>query len=61
MRDRELVHVTLLGRALGLVLVVVVTALAARLVWLLLEPLMPVLLSLLGLATIYRFVLGRRR
>lgn len=49
------------GRLVGYVLAVVVVAGAARLVWALLEPLMPVLVTLLVLAGIYWLLLRRVR
>lgn len=49
------------GRIIGYALAVVVVAGAARLVWELLQPLVPVLVTLLVLAGIYWFILGRVR
>ncbi|MGH2366911.1 MAG: hypothetical protein ACRDI2_01825 [Chloroflexota bacterium] len=48
------------GRIIGYALAVVVVAAAARAVWELLQPLVPVLLILLVLAGIYWIILGRR-
>lgn len=47
------------GRIIGYCLAVVVVAGAARLVWALLQPLVPVLLTLLGLVAVYWVVFRR--
>ncbi len=48
------------GRIIGYAIAVVVVAAAARAVWELLQPLVPVLLILLALAGIYWIILSRR-
>ncbi|MGH7928888.1 MAG: hypothetical protein ACREQV_13960 [Candidatus Binatia bacterium] len=47
------------GRIVGYALAVMVVAAAARAVWELLQPLVPVLLTLLALAGIYWVIFGR--
>jgi len=54
-------HPPLPGRIVGYALAVVVVAAAARAVWELLSPLVPVLLTLLGLVAVYWVILGRGR
>jgi len=49
------------GRIVGYAVAVVVVAASARLVWELLQPLVPVLLVLVGLVGILWFVIGRLR
>lgn len=49
------------GRIIGYALTVVVVAVAARVVWELLNPLLPVLCTLLALVGVYWVVLGRGR
>lgn len=49
------------GRVIGYALAVVVVAGVARAVWELLQPLVPVLLTLLGLVAVYWVILGRGR
>ena len=52
---------SVLGRVVGAALVLVAVALAGRLAWELLRPLLPYLVTLLGLAGVYWLILGRRR
>ncbi|MGH3903845.1 MAG: hypothetical protein ACRDTE_06610 [Pseudonocardiaceae bacterium] len=47
------------GRIIGYALAVVVVAAAARAVWELLQPLVPVLLTLLALVGVYWVIFGR--
>ena len=47
------------GRIVGYAVAVVVVAASARLVWELLSPVLPVLVTLLVLVGIYWFILGR--
>ncbi|MGQ0572920.1 MAG: hypothetical protein ACT4RN_01805 [Pseudonocardia sp.] len=49
----------LAGRIIGYAFMVVVVAGAARLVWELLQPLVPVLLTLLGLVAVFWVVIRR--
>lgn len=49
------------GRIIGYAVAVVVVAAAARAVWELLQPLVPVLVVLLALAGLYWLVFGRLR
>lgn len=49
----------LAGRIIGYVFMVVVVAGAARLVWELLQPLVPVLVTLLGLVAVFWVVVRR--
>jgi len=49
------------GRIVGYAVAVVIVAASARLVWELLQPLVPVLLVLVGLVGILWFVIGRLR
>jgi hypothetical protein len=49
------------AKVMSAAVVLVVTAVAGRLAWELLEPLLPYLLLLLGLILVYTVVLGRFR
>lgn len=49
------------GRIVGYAFAVVVVAASARLVWELLQPLLPVLVTLVALAGIYWLIFGRLR
>jgi MFS superfamily sulfate permease-like transporter len=49
------------GRIVGYALAVVVVAAAARATWELLQPLLPVLVTLVALAGIYCLIFGRLR
>ncbi|WP_091039721.1 hypothetical protein [Glycomyces harbinensis] len=48
------------GRVLGWVLVVVAAAFAARMVWEVLRPLLPVLVALLAVGLVYQLIFRRR-
>ncbi|MCD0446234.1 hypothetical protein LO763_21720 [Glycomyces sp. A-F 0318] len=47
------------GRVLGWVLVVVAAAFAARMVWEILRPLVPILIALLAVGLVYLLILRR--
>lgn len=49
------------GRLVGYALAVVVVAVAARLVWELLQPLLPVLATFVGLCGLYWLIFGSAR